>query len=75
MPAPGIVGECQAALADFAFPAAGVGALIRPASLMVGARFGIGWTLNFGKPAAWLLIAGFAAWWAGLAAFGVAAGM
>lgn len=44
-------------------------------ALLVGARFGVGWTLNFGNPVAWLLIAGFAAWWAGLAALAVAAGM
>jgi uncharacterized membrane protein len=44
-------------------------------ALVVGARFGVGWALNFGKPAAWLLIAGFVAWWAGLAVLGAAAGM
>ena len=44
-------------------------------ALMVGARFGVGWMLNFGNPVAWLLIAGVAAWWAGLAVLGVTAGM
>ena len=44
-------------------------------ALVVGARFGVGWALNFGNPVAWLLLAGFSAWWAGLAALGAAAGM
>ena len=44
-------------------------------ALVVGARFGVGWALNFGNPAAGLLLAGFAAAWAGLAALGAAAGM
>jgi uncharacterized membrane protein len=44
-------------------------------AILVSARFGVGWTLNFGNPVAWLLIAGFAAWWAGLAALAVAAGV
>ncbi len=44
-------------------------------AIVVAARFGVGWMLNFGKPVAWLLIAGFVAWWAGLAAIGAAAGM
>jgi uncharacterized membrane protein len=44
-------------------------------ALVVGARFGFGWALNFGNPVAWLLIAGFVAGWAGLAAIGAAAGM
>jgi uncharacterized membrane protein len=43
--------------------------------LLVGARFGVGWTLNFGNPLAWPLIAGFVAWWAGVAVLGAAAGM
>jgi uncharacterized membrane protein len=43
-------------------------------AIVVGARFGVGWMLNFGNPVAWLLIAGFVAWWAGLAVL-VAAGM
>jgi uncharacterized membrane protein len=42
---------------------------------MVGARFGVGWTFNFGNPTAWLVIAGIVAAPAGLAAIGVAAGM
>jgi uncharacterized membrane protein len=44
-------------------------------TIVVGARFGVGWMLNFGNPVAWLLIAGFVAWWAGLAVLGAAAGM
>jgi uncharacterized membrane protein len=44
-------------------------------ALVVGARFGVGWAPNFGNPAAWLLIAGTAAAWAGLAVLGAAAGM
>jgi uncharacterized membrane protein len=44
-------------------------------ALLVGARFGAGWTLNFGNRAAWLLIAGIVAWWTGLAVIGAAAGM
>jgi len=44
-------------------------------ALVVGARFGFGWALNFGNPVAWLLIAGCVAWWAGLAVIGAAAGM
>lgn len=44
-------------------------------AIVVGARFGVGWMLNFGNPVAWLLSAGFAAWWAGLAVLGAAAGM
>ncbi|MGD0705160.1 MAG: DUF5808 domain-containing protein, partial [Trebonia sp.] len=44
-------------------------------ALVVGARFGVGWALNFGSPAAWLVIAGFVAWWAGLAVLGAAAGI
>ncbi len=44
-------------------------------ALLVGARFGVGWTLNFANPAAWLLIAGVAAVPAGLAAITAAAGM
>ena len=41
----------------------------------VGARFGAGWTLNVGNPAAWLIIAGIVAVPAGLAVIGAAAGM
>ena len=44
-------------------------------ALVVGARFGVGWALNFGKPVAWLFIAGFVAWWAALAVLGAAAGI
>jgi uncharacterized membrane protein len=44
-------------------------------AIVVAARFGIGWTLNYGNRIAWLLIAGFAAWWAGLAVLAVAAGV
>jgi uncharacterized membrane protein len=44
-------------------------------AVVVGARFGAGWTLNFGNPAAWLIIAGIVAAWAGLAVIGAAAGM
>ena len=46
-----------------------------PPGIMVGARFGIGWTFNFGNPTAWLVIAGIVAVPAGLAAIGAAAGM
>ena len=44
-------------------------------AIVVGARFGAGWTLNFGNPAAWLIIAGIVAAWTGLAVTGAAAGM
>ena len=44
-------------------------------ALVVGARFGVGWTPNFRNPVAWLLIAGTFAAWAGLAVLGAAAGM
>jgi uncharacterized membrane protein len=44
-------------------------------ALVVGARFGVGWAPNFGNRAAWLLVAGTAAAWAGLAVLGAAAGM
>jgi hypothetical protein len=44
-------------------------------ALVAGARFGAGWTLNFGNPVAWLLITGSVARWAGLVALGAAAGM
>jgi uncharacterized membrane protein len=37
-------------------------------ALMVGARFGIGWTFNLGNPVAWLIIAAIATIPAGLAA-------
>lgn len=29
------------------------------ASLFLPERFGIGWTINWGRPAAWALVAGF----------------
>jgi uncharacterized membrane protein len=44
-------------------------------AIVVGARFGVGWAANFGNPAAWLLVTGFVAWWAGLAVLGAAAGL
>ncbi len=44
-------------------------------ALVVGARFGVGWAPNFGNRAAWLLVAGTVAAWAGLALLGAAAGM
>lgn len=31
------------------------------ASLFVPERFGVGWTMNLGRPAAWAIIAGFVA--------------
>lgn len=44
-------------------------------AIMVGARFGVGWTLNFGNRTAWLILAGTVAMWAGLAVLGATAGM
>jgi uncharacterized membrane protein len=44
-------------------------------ALVVAARFGVGWALNYGNPVAWLLLAGFVAWWAGLAVLAAAAGI
>ncbi len=44
-------------------------------AVAVGARFGVGWTLNFGNRAAWLIIAGIVAALAGLVVTGAAAGM
>ena len=44
-------------------------------AVVVGSRFGAGWTLNLGNPAAWLIIAGIVAALAGLAVIGAAAGM
>jgi uncharacterized membrane protein len=44
-------------------------------AVVVGARFGVGWTLNFGNRTAWLLLAGTVAWWAGLAVIGTVAGL
>jgi uncharacterized membrane protein len=43
-------------------------------AVLVGARFGIGWTPNLGNPMAWLLIAGFIAIPAGLVILQVVAG-
>jgi uncharacterized membrane protein len=44
-------------------------------AIMVAARFGAGWTLNFGNRVAWLIIAGVVATPACLAVIGAAAGM
>jgi uncharacterized membrane protein len=44
-------------------------------AIVVGSRFGAGWTLNLGNPTAWLIIAGIVAAPAGLAVIGAAAGM
>lgn len=44
-------------------------------AVMVSARFGLGWTLNLGNPAAWLLIGAILASGAGLAVLRIAAGM
>ena len=44
-------------------------------AIMVGARFGIGWTFNVANPTAWLVIATIVAVPAGLAAIGAAVGM
>jgi uncharacterized membrane protein len=44
-------------------------------ALLVGARFGVGWTFNLANPMAWLVIAGIVAVPAGLAAIGAAAGL
>jgi uncharacterized membrane protein len=44
-------------------------------AVVVAARFGAGWTLNFGNRAAWLIIAGPAAALAGLVVIGAATGM
>ena len=44
-------------------------------AVMVGSRFGVGWTFNLGNPVAWLIIAGIVAALAGMAAIGAAAGM
>jgi uncharacterized membrane protein len=45
------------------------------AAIVVPARFGIGWTFNFGNPAAWLAIGGIIATGVGLALLRIAAGM
>jgi uncharacterized membrane protein len=44
-------------------------------ALVVSARFGVGWAPNLGNPATWLLVAGTATAWIGLAVLGAAAGM
>jgi uncharacterized membrane protein len=44
-------------------------------SVMAASRFGAGWTLNLGNPAAWLIMGGILAAWAGLIAIGVLAGV
>ena len=44
-------------------------------AVMVGARFGAGWTFNFGNPAGWLIIAGIIATPVGLVVIGAASGM
>jgi uncharacterized membrane protein len=44
-------------------------------AVVVGARFGAGWTLNVGNPVAWAILAGIAAAWAGLVVIGIAAGI
>jgi uncharacterized membrane protein len=44
-------------------------------AIAVGARFGVGWTLNLGNPAAWLVISGIVATLTGLAVTGAATGM
>ena len=44
-------------------------------AIMVGARFGVGWTFNLANPMAWLVIAGIVATPAGLVAIGAALGM
>ncbi|MGH3291079.1 MAG: DUF1648 domain-containing protein [Trebonia sp.] len=43
-------------------------------SVMAAARFGAGWTLNLGNPAAWLIVGGILAAWAGFIVIGVLAG-
>jgi uncharacterized membrane protein len=44
-------------------------------ALVVGARFGVGWTLNLANPVAWLIVAGTTAVPAGLAVIAATAGM
>jgi uncharacterized membrane protein len=44
-------------------------------AVLVGARAAYGWTVNFGNPTAWLLIAGFVAVPAGLVAIRLVAGI
>jgi len=44
-------------------------------AIMVGARFGVGWTFNVANPMSWLIIAGIVAAPLGLAAISAAAGL
>ena len=44
-------------------------------AILVGARFGVGWTFNLANPMAWLVIAGIVATPAGLAALAAAAAL
>ena len=44
-------------------------------AILVGARFGVGWTFNVANPMSWLIIAGIVAVPAGLAAISAAAGL
>jgi uncharacterized membrane protein len=44
-------------------------------AILVGARFGVGWTFNLANPMAWLVIAGIVATPAGLVAIGAALGI
>ena len=44
-------------------------------AIMVGARFGVGWTFNLGNPMARVIIAGIVAAPAGLVLIWVAAGL
>ena len=44
-------------------------------AIVVTARFGVGWTLNLGNPAAWLIIAVIIATVASLAVIRIAAGL
>jgi len=44
-------------------------------AILVGARFGVGWTFNLANPMAWLVIAGIVATPAGLVAIGAALGL
>jgi uncharacterized membrane protein len=44
-------------------------------AILVGARFGVGWTFNFANPTAWLVIAGIVATPAGLAVLAATVGI
>jgi uncharacterized membrane protein len=44
-------------------------------AIMVGSRFGFGWTFNLGNPTAWLVVAGILAAPAGLAVIRAVAGI